>query len=653
MGKKSRSSKQHKNGGGGGGLTRASPSVSGITSNLSASSFSPPLFAAELTQPAEGWARELRRLEKELRDTQYRDAEVVTSAAKVARIMRQFDLLEKILFKAECKGVEIEEKDLWAQLNEDVGALKRVNTSVRGDNIKKLIHDVMNEGINVDAVTFDDTTFSGLNCIQYAALRGDVQLMEQLIKMGAALDIEALPPPSHLTNHSGIVMKPKECTALLLAVNGAITARKMLAIIAKGGMGGMGGVFGGGKGRETYEGCVECAIQLVRLGADTSVKFQFPPGGENHMIYQTWNMWKLEGKSVRDVAALVGSDLFETTVQEFSTMEHQIEHVNCRCGSRLPWKQCHAGKNTDPYYIASEKDEKDVSKIKWRYSPLAPCQCNTTNARLGLSETKKIHFKCCWDETAHREYYQCDKTAEIRVNARQPATQMQREAMELMQEMMKGKTEDEISNTMNNVQDLLKDPEFVIAGRCKIVREGGALAMQTIVAGDNPCSKLASWDPEVYAGVMETMDPRLSFHWNDLHWSLPKAELLIRVDEWNEALDQYCDKVGLLTGTEREDVIKLHSATPFAPCGNVKCGKMETRVKQYSRCSKCFGVAVSYRVVALLLFIYETAHVLSLVLHTNELFLPAFSVLLTSLSERRLEERPQEEVHSWYKGATS
>jgi len=563
---------------------------SNITSNPSASSFSLPSFAADLPQPAEGWARELRKLEKELQNTRYQDAEIVISAAKVARIMRQFDVLEKILTKAESKGVVIEDQEMWTQLNEDVAALKRVKTLVRSDNMKKVINDVMKEGVSVDFVTFDCSSFLGLNCIQFAASKGDVQMMEQLIKMGAALDIEAMPPPSVLATQSGLVMKPKKCTALLMAVNGALTTRSVMSIVAKGGMGGKGGMFGGSEARETYEGCVECAIQLVRLGADTSVTFQFPPGGKNHPIYQSWHVWNIEGKSVRDVATLVGSDSFEKTVEEFSTMEHQIEHVNCRCGSRLPWKQCHAGKPTDPYYLAGKGDKKDITKVTWRYSPLAPCHCNTSNARLGLPGTKKIHFKCCWDETAHREYYQCDKTSEISVMARTPTNPIQREAMKMMQEMLKGKTEDEISEVMESMQQMRSDPEFVIKSRCDMVREGGALAMQAIVAGNNPCSKLSSWDPEVYAGVMETMDAELSFQWNDIHWALPKAEMLKRVSEWNEALEQYCDSIGL-TGSEREAVIKLHTASPFAPCGNVKCGKMETSVKQYARCSKCYSVA--------------------------------------------------------------
>ncbi len=586
MGKKSRSnkSKHAKNGNGEINITSNE-----ITSNLSASSFSPPSFAADLPQPAEGWARELRKLEKELQTTRYQDAEIVLSAAKVARIMRQFDVLEKILTKAESKGVVIDDQEMWAQLTEDVAALKRSKTALRSDDMKKVINDVMKNSMSVDFILFDDKTFVGLNCLQFAAVRGDVQVLEQLIKMGAALDIEASPPPSVLTNHSGVVMKPKMCTALLLAVNGALTARNVMSIVAKGGMGGR---FGGGDARESYEGCVECAIQLVRLGADTSVTFQFPPCGKNHPIYQTWHMWNIAGKSVRDVATMVGSDLFEKTVEEFSTMEHQIEHVNCRCGSRLPWKQCHAGKPTDPYYLQDKVDKNNISKITWRYSPMAPCHCNTSNARLGLAGTKKIHFKCCWDETAHREYYQCDKTSEINVRASVKTTPMQREAMKEMQEMLKGQSEDEISTLMESMQQMNSDPEFVIKTRCKMVREGGGLFMQAIVAGDNPCSKLSTWDPEVYAGVMETMDPSLSFQWNDLHWALPKAELLKRVSEWNEALEQYCDSI-CLSGLERRAVIKLHTASPYAPCGNVKCDKTETSVKQYSRCSKCYSVAVS------------------------------------------------------------
>jgi len=584
MGKKSRSSKKSK--AANNGHSRV-PLVSDINSNLSASSFTPPSFAAELPQPAEGWARELRKLEKELRDTHYQDAAIVLSAAKAARIMRQFDVLEKILTKAESKGVEIEDQKLWAQLNEDVAALKRVKTSVRSDSMKQIINGVMKEGMNVDKVAFEDSTFIGMNCLQFAATRGDVQLMEQFIKMGAALDFEA----SEMPYFSGIVQKPKECTALLLAVNGAITTRNVMSVVARGGMGGMGGRFGGGEARETYEGCVECAIQLVRLGADTSVTFQFPPGCENHPIYQTWHVWKLEGKSVRDVASLVGSDLFEKTVEEFSKMEHQIEHVNCRCGSRLPWKLCHAGKPTDPYYLADKNDEKGVSKVKWRYSPLAPCHCSTSHSRLGdPAETKKIHFKCCWDETAHREYYQCDKTSEIRVMARMANTPFHREALNSMNKIMQGKSEEEISKYMENAQQMMNDPEVVIASRCKIIREGGSLGMQTIVTGDNPCSKLCSWDSEVYAGIMETMDPDLSFCWKDVHWTLPKAELLKRVSEWNEALEQYCDNIGL-NGSEREDVIKLHTASEYAPCGNGNCDKMETSVKQFKKCSRCFSVA--------------------------------------------------------------
>ena len=66
---------------------------------------------------------------------------------------------------------------------------------------------------------------------------------------------------------------------------------------------------------------------------------------------------------------------------------------------------------------------------------------------------------------------------------------------------------------------------------------------------------------------------------------IPKPELLKRVDEWNDALEKYCDSVGL-TGSDREAVIELHKASPFAPCANINCNKVETKVKQFDRCSR-------------------------------------------------------------------
>lgn len=87
--------------------------------------------------------------------------------------------------------------------------------------------------------------------------------------------------------------------------------------------------------------------------------------------------------------------------------------------------------------------------------------------------------------------------------------------------------------------------------------------------------------------MMERIDDY--FQWNDIHWQLPKAELLTRVSDWNAALDKYCDFEGLV-GLNREQVIMLHTASPFAPCANLSCEKVETKVKEFAICSRCLQV---------------------------------------------------------------
>mmetsp|Transcript_37986 Transcript_37986/g.68399 ORF Transcript_37986/g.68399 Transcript_37986/m.68399 type:complete len:152 (-) Transcript_37986:478-933(-) len=108
----------------------------------------------------------------------------------------------------------------------------------------------------------------------------------------------------------------------------------------------------------------------------------------------------------------------------------------------------------------------------------------------------------------------------------------------------------------------------------------------------HPKSRIHTWDPNVCAGVMERLDN--SIRWNDIHWNIPKPELLKRVAKWNEALEKYCDDEGLAS-LEREEVIKLHTASPLAPCANLNCENMETKVKEFSRCSRCLSVAYCSR----------------------------------------------------------
>lgn len=62
--------------------------------------------------------------------------------------------------------------------------------------------------------------------------------------------------------------------------------------------------------------------------------------------------------------------------------------------------------------------------------------------------------------------------------------------------------------------------------------------------------------------------------------------LLLRVDEWNVALAQYCDDHGL-QGDECRVIIDKHTASPFDPCANPGCDRMEIVVKGFKSCARC------------------------------------------------------------------
>mmetsp|Transcript_1938 Transcript_1938/g.2863 ORF Transcript_1938/g.2863 Transcript_1938/m.2863 type:complete len:100 (+) Transcript_1938:990-1289(+) len=71
---------------------------------------------------------------------------------------------------------------------------------------------------------------------------------------------------------------------------------------------------------------------------------------------------------------------------------------------------------------------------------------------------------------------------------------------------------------------------------------------------------------------------------------LEKSELLVRVREWNEALESYCNDNNL-TGEIRRDVCERHRASPFAPCGHRSCQEKEKKVKGFRNCSRCKRIA--------------------------------------------------------------
>lgn len=565
MGKKSRKKKPFKASGATLPNAPAAGTVDGqrqeiVLSTTSADAFAPPTFA-DGAAPKVGWARELREGEKSLRRNPD-SSDAVVRAARAARVMRRFESLEKILAKAEAGGVAIDGADdraLLSRFREEAAAWKARRTRVDEPAVVDLFRRAMNDDMSLDTCTMDHPTYAGLSALQYAACTSDVRLLEKLVALGAALDFEHKSPSPRRAERTAVA-KPSGCTALLMAVIMAICARELIHLESS-------------AWRPAYEGAVECAVQLVRLGARVDVTLRLPPGrdGTSH-TYAFFRTKNLVGKSIKELAPNVGSWLLVQTIEELGTDEAKLRLVNCRCGSRLPWAQCHAAgvKGAFDRYCA-----RDVpGQINWRVSPLSPCPCKNTS---------KAYFRCCWEEQSWREYNMDDVTSQICVSMRQKITNAQKAVMAATFD-----DGDDFSSWMEFLQS--KSHEDVTALKLRMIRQGGSAAISMMVAMSryaHPKNRMSEYDPEVYAGTMENMDD--PFDWFDVHWSIPKPELLKRVDEWNEGLDRYCDSIGL-HGAERDAVVAKNRASPYAPCANAKCDKVEKKVKQFARCSRCLAV---------------------------------------------------------------
>ena len=77
-----------------------------------------------------------------------------------------------------------------------------------------------------------------------------------------------------------------------------------------------------------------------------------------------------------------------------------------------------------------------------------------------------------------------------------------------------------------------------------------------------PKSRVLEWDVDVYIGIIQRLDH--FFHWVDTHWAIPEPELLRRVQEWNQALNAYCDAMNL-TGEAPRVLFVSTRPVPWLP----------------------------------------------------------------------------------------
>ncbi|EJK50531.1 hypothetical protein THAOC_30466 [Thalassiosira oceanica] len=133
-------------------------------------------------------------------------------AAKATRVMRQFDALEKIIRKADARGVQFDSADdraLWSTWKNEISAARRAQvTRLREPDIAAMFDRAANEDLSLDTLTIEYETYMGLSAIQYAACTGDVQMLERAVVLGAALDYEHLPPGARSPGGSTVAKPP-------------------------------------------------------------------------------------------------------------------------------------------------------------------------------------------------------------------------------------------------------------------------------------------------------------------------------------------------------------------------------------------------------------------------------------------------------------
>lgn len=226
-------------------------------------------------------------------------------------------------------------------------------------------------------------TYSNLNPLQYAALVGDIEFLELLLAQGAAVDYPALAnPPKH--EHFKSSKAPRGSTALVWATSS-------LALPAKTGPHPVMFPFGIGN----IENMVECCIRLVMVGADYKKKLNVPVSSSllpNQLLRQ------FHGMSVQQLASASGKTKLIEAIA-YMEEEDKFAGTQCRCGSRLPWNECHGFGRRNKSLVSIQDDQ---GVVYWGCSPLLryPCQPLVGDDAVA-AVINKTYMDCCWNKKAH------------------------------------------------------------------------------------------------------------------------------------------------------------------------------------------------------------------------------------------------------------
>jgi hypothetical protein len=502
--------------------------------------------------PKYGWVRELENAESAAKRSRSAGAQLRLAIA--AYKLRDFKKLKAAANLGLALDPSEGEKKL---LNEYVGMSKEQKEMTISNNILKPMYE---PGARLDYFHIATTShpFTNLKILHYAVVIGDITLMEEVVALGAALDF-----PVSDKNTLGVppLPAPPGSTALLLACAMLACCGELMRRDP---------TFGRDMPADwldEFDLICECAIQLVHLGADCQVKLQIPAQRRNTPVNRqdrvaAFRTLNFGGKTAQELARLSCRRELICVIELMQKTE-SVHLTQCRCGSRLPWNQCHGAPvpGQSNLYVGGDNE-----RLQWRYSPKAMCPCKLTN---------KEHYKCCWFTST--PIYKNDTEGGLgRMCKALPGTPTTK-ARSRLQYMRSSEIR----------QDM--PLEEYRTTQTDLIRSKGLTFLDDF--NSRRCG-VKDWDPMVYAGVVDRIDN--CFTWTDLHWRLTKVELLQRTKEWNEALEKYCDEMGL-TGAECEAVVQTHTANPCAPCSNPSCNNWETKPKEFQNCSRCKAVAYCSR----------------------------------------------------------
>jgi len=533
------------------------------------------------TAPADGWIEELRQASQEAKASPPTAANQLRLARATCKL-RQWSKCAKAASKGLSLHPSAEEKlqlKICNNLAEEAMRSQSQSLLYTWSEFKEVYRPMFASGKgDINNTTTSDSLYANLSVLQHAASIGDVPLLESIVSLGAALDL-----PVSTKELPDRLNFPPGATALVIVCTTLAASEKNAVLFVD--------------QPHMQQRLEEAAIRLVKLGADCDAKLLRPARRSyNSAQRSTENIYRrhgLFGKTARELASISKMSRLVNVMNEWAgSLEVAIAKVQCRCGSRLPWKECHAGRQVGQashFIYAKDGRTPPGHKIIWRYPPTARCPCHK-------GSSAKTHFQCCWESSLPNYIDDCTGNEQFAQFNVDPAM-----ATEMLNPL--DARADRADLLISKIGRLLTNEELERIDRVMALGEGQEGFVE-VVLRQGPKTKMTAWDHNVAAGCYDRLEVPLL--WVDVHWHIEESYLLLQANAWNEALAKYCDDMGL-TGTEREEVTKLHQASVYAPCANLGCNNIETMVKEYQKCSNCKRVGyVAYANIALLVMETKT-----------------------------------------------